>query len=46
MSDTNTLNLYLNSFGERLRHRRRELGLTQEELALRAETNQAVVQKI
>ena len=46
MSDTNTLKLHLNSLGERLRHRRRELGLTQEELALRAETNQAVVQKI
>ena len=34
------------SLGERLRGRRRELGFTQEQLAERAETTQAVIQKI
>ncbi len=34
------------SLGERLRARRREVGLTQEQLAERADTTQAVIQKI
>ena len=34
------------SLGERLRARRREVGYTQEQLAERAETTQAVIQKI
>ena len=42
MSEVETLN----SLGERLRFRRRELGLTQDELALLWGTNQAVIQKI
>ena len=42
MSEVETLN----SLGERLRFRRRELGLTQDELALLSGTNQAVIQKI
>ena len=46
MSEVETLNLHLNSLGERLRFRRRELGLTQDELALLSGTNQAVIQKI
>ena len=46
MSEAETLNLHLNSLGERLRFRRRELGLTQDELALLWGTNQAVIQKI
>jgi len=46
MSEAETLNLHLNSLGERMRFRRRELGLTQEELALLSGTNQAVIQKI
>ena len=46
MSEAETLNLHFNSLGERMRFRRRELGLTQEELALLSGTNQAVIQKI
>ena len=46
MSEVETLNLHLNSLGERLRFRRRELGLTQDEVALLSGTNQAVIQKI
>lgn len=34
------------SLGDRLRHRRRELGWTQQKLAERAGTTQAVIQKI
>ena len=34
------------SLGERLRARRREVGYTQEQLAERADTTQAVIQKI
>jgi transcriptional regulator with XRE-family HTH domain len=34
------------SLGERLRGRRREMGMTQEQLAERADTTQAVIQKI
>ncbi|MCU7905509.1 MAG: helix-turn-helix transcriptional regulator [Candidatus Thiodiazotropha sp. (ex Epidulcina cf. delphinae)] len=36
----------MDTLGSRLRRKRRERGWTQEELALRAGTNQAVVQKI
>ena len=46
MSEVETLHLHLNSLGERMRFRRRELGLTQDELALLSGTNQAVIQKI
>ena len=46
MSEAEILNLHLNSLGERMRYRRRELGLTQDELALLSGTNQAVIQKI
>jgi len=46
MSEAETLNLHFNSLGERMRFRRRELGLTQDELALLWGTNQAVIQKI
>ena len=46
MSKAEILNLHLNSLGERMRFRRRELGLTQDELALLSGTNQAVIQKI
>ena len=34
------------SLGERMRGRRRELGMTQEQLAEKADTTQAVIQKI
>ena len=46
MSKAEILNLHLNSLGERMRFRRRELGLTQDELALLSGANQAVIQKI
>ncbi|MBL3589997.1 MAG: hypothetical protein DIZ78_07635 [endosymbiont of Escarpia spicata] len=36
----------METLGSRLRRKRRERGWTQEELALRAGTNQAVIQKI
>lgn len=36
----------MDTLGSRLRRRRRERGWTQEELALKAGTNQAVIQKI
>lgn len=36
----------MDTLGSRLRRKRRERGWTQEELALRAGTNQAVIQKI
>lgn len=36
----------LRSLGDRMRYRRRQLGWTQEELAVQAGTNQAVIQKI
>jgi transcriptional regulator with XRE-family HTH domain len=36
----------MDTLGSRLRRKRREHGWTQEELALRAGTNQAVIQKI
>ena len=37
---------YMDTLGSRLRRRRRERGLTQEQLAIKAGTNQAVIQKI
>ncbi len=37
---------YMDSLGARLRRKRREKGWTQEELAVKAGTNQAVIQKI
>lgn len=36
----------LRNLGDRMRYRRRQLGWTQEELAMHAGTNQAVIQKI
>lgn len=36
----------LRTLGERLRYRRRQMGWTQEQLAIQAGTNQAVIQKI
>lgn len=41
-----TVPLHLRSLGERLRYRRRQMGWTQEQLAVQAGTNQAVIQKI
>lgn len=37
---------FMDSLGARLRRKRREMGWTQEQLAIRAGTNQAVIQKI
>ena len=37
---------HLNTLGERLRYRRHQVNLTQENLAQKAGTNQAVIQKI
>lgn len=37
---------HLRNLGERLRYRRRQMGWTQEQLAVHAGTNQAVIQKI
>jgi len=36
----------LRTLGDRMRYRRRQLGWTQDELAMHAGTNQAVIQKI
>ncbi|OOZ36503.1 helix-turn-helix domain-containing protein [Solemya velesiana gill symbiont] len=44
MSSLNPQNL--GSLGQRMRHKRQEKGWTQEQLAVRAGTNQAVIQKI
>ena len=38
--------LHLRTLGERLRYCRRQMGWTQEQLAVQAGTNQAVIQKI
>lgn len=38
--------MHLRSLGERLRYCRRQMGWTQEQLAVQAGTNQAVIQKI
>lgn len=37
---------HLRTLGERMRYRRRQMGWTQEQLAVQAGTNQAVIQKI
>lgn len=37
---------HLRTLGERMRSRRRQMGWTQEQLAIQAGTNQAVIQKI
>ena len=46
MNGRNTAPLHLRTLGERLRYRRRQMGWTQEKLALKSGTNQAVIQKI
>lgn len=46
MNGMKTIPLHLRTLGERLRYRRRQMGWTQEQLAVQAGTNQAVIQKI
>lgn len=46
MNHARTVPLHLRTLGERLRYRRRQMGWTQEQLAVQAGTNQAVIQKI
>lgn len=46
MPSSRPSSMRLRTLGERLRYRRRQMGWTQEELAIRAGTNQAVIQKI
>jgi len=46
MNGRNTAPLHLRTLGERLRYRRRQMGWTQEKLAQKSGTNQAVIQKI
>ena len=46
MNGSRTIPLHLRTLGERLRYRRRQMGWTQEQLAVQAGTNQAVIQKI
>ena len=46
MNGQNTHYAHLRNLGDRLRHRRRQMGWTQEQLAVQAGTNQAVIQKI
>jgi len=46
MNGTKTVVPQLRTLGERLRFRRRQMGWTQEQLAVQAGTNQAVIQKI
>jgi len=46
MNGTKTIPHRLRTLGERLRYRRRQMGWTQEQLAVQAGTNQAVIQKI
>jgi transcriptional regulator with XRE-family HTH domain len=46
MVNGNNAVLVPNSLGERLRQKRKEMGWTQEQLASRAGTTQAVIQKI
>ena len=46
MNGTRNIPLHLRTLGERLRYRRRQMGWTQEQLAVQAGTNQAVIQKI
>ena len=46
MNGTKVIPHHLRTLGERLRYRRRQMGWTQEQLAVQAGTNQAVIQKI
>ena len=46
MNGTKMIPPHLHTLGERLRYRRRQMGWTQEQLAVQAGTNQAVIQKI
>lgn len=46
MNNPKTIPMHLRTLGERLRYRRRQMGWTQEQLAVQAGTNQAVIQKI
>jgi len=46
MNGTKTMPPHLRTLGERMRYRRRQMGWTQEQLAVQAGTNQAVIQKI
>lgn len=46
MTSTKGIPPRLKTLGERLRYRRRQMGWTQEQLAVQAGTNQAVIQKI
>lgn len=46
MNVSKTIPMHLRTLGERLRYRRRQMGWTQEQLAVQAGTNQAVIQKI
>ena len=46
MTGRNTAPLHVRTLGERLRYRRRQMGWTQEKLASKSGTNQAVIQKI
>jgi transcriptional regulator with XRE-family HTH domain len=44
--DFRTANTFLRTLGERVRYKRHQKGWTQDQLAIHAETNQAVIQKI
>ena len=46
MNGIKTMPHHLRTLGERMRYRRRQMGWTQEQLAVQAGTNQAVIQKI
>ena len=46
MNQRNRAPIHLRTLGERLRYCRRQMGWTQEQLAVHAGTNQAVIQKI
>jgi transcriptional regulator with XRE-family HTH domain len=46
MTGSRVLSVRMRTLGERLRYSRRQRGWTQEELAVKAGTNQAVIQKI
>jgi len=43
---TKVIPQHMRTLGERLRYRRQQMGWTQEQLAVQAGTNQAVIQKI
>ena len=44
--DLRTVNPFLRTLGERVRYKRHQKGWTQDQLAIHADTNQAVIQKI